>query len=75
MSNDIKQKQAKLVKARKAARMVFALIIFGGVILFLYGILTKYLPTVLEGVVMLVASLLPFVLSKGIEKKIARLQT
>jgi hypothetical protein len=69
MSN-MTPKQQTLVKARKASRTIFALLLFGGAILLLYGILTSYLPTVLDGVVLFASSLLPYVLSKLIEKKL-----
>lgn len=64
------QDQNKLVKARKASRVVFALLIFGGACLVLIGIATAYLPQVLNGAVFLAASMLPFVVSKKIEKKL-----
>jgi len=64
------QDQNKLVKARKAARVVFALLIFGGACLLLIGIVTAYLPQVLNGAVFLASSTLPFVVSKKIEKKL-----
>ena len=67
---EMNEKQKTLVKARKAARITFALLIFGGASLLLVGIVTAFLPQVLNGVVCLAASLLPFVLSKQIEKKI-----
>ena len=65
----------KLVKARKAARVVFALLIFGGASLILIGIATAYLPQVLNGIVFLAASILPFVVSKIIEKKLSKTLT
>ena len=64
------QDQQKLVKARKAARVVFALLIFGGACLLLIGIATAYLPQLLNGMVFLAASTLPWFLSKKIEKKL-----
>ena len=64
------QDQNKLVKARKAARVVFALLIFGGASLLLIGIATSYLPQVLNGAVFLASSVLPFFVSKMIEKKL-----
>ena len=64
------QDQNKLVKARKASRVVFALLIFGGASLLLIGIATAYLPQVLNGLVFLAASILPFFVSKMIEKKL-----
>ncbi len=62
--------QQKLVKARKAARVAFALFLMAGAILFLIGILTNFLPQILNGVVLFAASMLPFAVSKIIEKKI-----
>ena len=62
--------QEKLVKARKASRVAFALFIFGGASLLLIGIATAFLPQVLNGVVLLAASVLPFFVSKMIEKKL-----
>ena len=64
------QDQNKLVKARKAARVAFALFIFGGASLLLIGIATAFLPQVLNGVVLIAASVLPFFISKMIEKKL-----
>ena len=64
------QDQNKLVKARKASRVVFALLIFGGASLILIGIATSYLPQILNGAVFIAASTLPFVVSKKIEKKL-----
>ncbi len=65
------QDQNKLIKARKAARVVFALLIFGGASLLLLGIATSYLPQILNGAVFLAASILPFFVSKVIEKKLS----
>lgn len=62
--------QQKLVKARKAARIVFVLLIFGGGVLAVYGIYTQYLPTIYDGLVMMAASALPLFLSARIEKKL-----
>ena len=62
--------QQVLVKARKASRVVMALLIFGGASLLLIGIATAYLPNILNGAVMLGGSILPFVMSKLIEKKL-----
>lgn len=62
--------QPTLVKARKAARVAFALFLMGGAILLLIGILTAFLPQVLNGLVLIAASIIPFVVSKIIEKKI-----
>lgn len=59
-----------LVKARKAARMVFALLLLGGAVVFLYGIFTSYLPTSFNGVVLFAASVIPYIVSKMIEKKL-----
>ena len=69
MSN-MTQDQIKLVKARKAARVVFALLIFGGACLILIGIVTAYLPQVLNGAVFIAGSVLPWFISKKIERKI-----
>ena len=62
--------QNKLVKARKACRAAFGLFLFGGASLLLIGIFTAFLPQVLNGVVFLAASILPFFVSKMIEKKL-----
>ena len=62
--------QNKLVKARKAARVAFALFLMGGALLFLIGILTNFLPQIMNGIVLFAASILPFVVSKLIERKI-----
>lgn len=69
--SEMTPKQQTLVKARKAARAAFALILLGGAIVFLYGILTSYLPTIMDGVVLFAASTLLFVASKIIEKKLS----
>lgn len=66
----ITQDQNKLVKARKAARIAFALFLMGGAMLFLIGILTNFLPQIMNGIVLFAASILPFIVSKMIEKKI-----
>lgn len=63
-------KQQTLVKARKAARATFALILLGGAVVFLYGIFTSYLPTILDGIVLFVASIPLFVISKLAEKRL-----
>lgn len=60
----------KLVKARKGARIAFALFLMLGAILFLTGILTNFLPTVMYGIVMFAASVLPWLVSKLIENKL-----
>ena len=76
MSNsDTASLQQKLIKGRKAARFTGAMVVFGGVVLLLYGIFTNYLPTVLNGIVLAIASIVPFVASKLIEKKLDKLQT
>ena len=76
MSNsDTASLQQKLIKGRKAARFTGAMVVFGGVVLLLYGIFTNYFPTVLNGAVFATASILPFVASKLIEKKLDKLQT
>lgn len=64
------QDQNKLVKARKACRVAFGLFLFGGGSLLLIGIFTAFLPQVLNGVVLIAASVLPFFVSKMIEKKL-----
>lgn len=64
-------KQQQMVKSRKAARVAFAFFILGGATLVLYGIFTDYLPTILNGVVLLASASLPFVASKIIEKKLS----
>ena len=69
MSN-MTPEQLKLVKARKAARVGGPLIIFGGIVLLLFGIFTMYLPTLLAGMVMVAASSLFFFAAKKIEDKI-----
>ena len=69
--SEMTPKQQTLVKARKAARAAFALILLGGAIVFLYGILTSYLPTIMDGTVLFAASTLLFVASKIIEKKLS----
>ena len=69
MSHMTPDKQ-KLVKARKGARVAFALFLMIGAILFLIGILTSFLPTLLYGLVMFAGSMLPFVVSKIVEKKL-----
>lgn len=62
-----------LVKARKACRAAFALLLLGGAVVFLWGIFTSYLPTSLNGLVLFAASIIPYVVSKLIEKKLAPL--
>lgn len=69
LTNDLQT----LTKARKAARVAFALFIMGGAILLLIGILTAFLPQVLNGVVLFAASMLPLMVSKIIEKRINKL--
>ena len=73
-TNDTTSMQQKLNKGRKAARFTGAMVIFGGVVLLLYGILTHYWPTVLDGAVFATASIVPFVAAKLIEKKLDKLQ-
>lgn len=71
MSNpEMTPKQQALVKARKAARVVFALLLFGGACLILIGISTSYLPNILNGAVLIAGSVLVFALSKMLEKKL-----
>lgn len=62
-----------LTKARKAARVAFALILFGGAIVALWGIYTNFFPVVLDGIVFGVAAIIPYFVSKRIEKKIQEL--
>ena len=57
-----------LVKARKASRLGMAFVIFGGAILLLYGLLTSYFPTILNGVVLLAASVIPAFVWKKVER-------
>ena len=64
-------KQIALTKARMAARVGMALFILGGAILLLIGILTQFLPQVLNGTVMLGCSVPLWYLSKLIEGKLA----
>ena len=59
-----------LVKARMAGRIAGCLFIFGAAVLCLWGIFSNYLPTLLDGIVLGVASVLPFVVSKYAEKKL-----
>jgi hypothetical protein len=68
--SEMTAKQKTMVKARKAARAAFALLILGGAVVFLYGILTSYFPTILNGIVLFASSSLPFATSKIIEKKL-----
>ena len=63
-------KQQRLTKARKAARIVFALLLFGGACLILIGISTSYLPNILNGAVLIAGSVMSFAFSKMIEKKL-----
>ena len=64
------QDQQKLVKARKGARAVFSLMLLIGGILTVLGIFTQYLPTFEQGLVAFAASMIPWLLSKKIEKKL-----
>ena len=59
-----------LTKARKAARVTFALILFGGAIVALWGIYTNFFPVVLDGIVLGVSAIIPYFVSKIVEKKI-----
>lgn len=68
--SEMTPKQQSMVKARKAARTVFALLLFGGACLILIGISTAYLPNVLNGMVLIAGSVLAFAFSKMIEKKL-----
>lgn len=64
------QDQQKLVKARKAARAVFSLMVMIGGILFVLGIYTQFLPTVYDGLIAFAASIIPWFFYKKIEKKL-----
>lgn len=64
------QDQQKLVKARKAARVLASLLIFGGAALLLVGIIQQSLPGVMNGVTMMAGSAIPFVFAYKIERKI-----
>lgn len=68
--SEMTPKQQTMVKARKAARVVFALLLFGGACLLLIGISTAYLPSILNGAVLIAGSVLVYALSKMIEKKL-----
>ena len=63
-------KQQKLVKARKASRIIGCLLIFGGAVLLLFAIVQQSLPGVMNGVVLMASSTLLFVVSKIAEKKL-----
>lgn len=63
-------KQQKLVKARKASRIIGCLLIFGGAVLLLFAIAQQSLPGVMNGVVLMASSSLLFVVSKIAEKKL-----
>lgn len=69
--SEMTPKQQSLVKARKASRAAFALILMGGAIVFVYGIFTSYLPTVLDGLVLFAVSVPLLVVSKIAEKKLS----
>lgn len=69
MSN-MTAKQQTLVKARKAARLVGCLLIFGGAVILLVGISLQSLPAVMNGVVLMASSSLLFVVAKIVEKKL-----
>lgn len=71
--NSTADKQQKLIKGRKASRIAGAFFVFGGIVLLLYGVLTAYYPTFLNGAVLATASVVPFVASKMIEKKLDKL--
>ena len=62
--------QQTLVKARKAARMVSCLLIFGGAVLLVLGLNQQILQEVMNGVVLFAGAVLAFAFSKIIEKKI-----
>ena len=69
--SEMTPKQQSLIKARKAARVVFVLLLFGGACLLLIGINTAYLPNILNGSVLIAGSVLVFAFSKMIEKKLS----
>ena len=69
--SEMTPKQQSLVKARKAARAAFALILMGGAIVLVYGVFTSYLPTVLDGLVLFAVSIPLLVVSKIAEKKLS----
>ena len=71
--NNTVLKQQKLIRGRKASRIAGAFFVFGGMVLLLYGVLTAYYPTILNGAVLATASVVPFVASKMIEKKLDKL--
>lgn len=68
--SEMTPKQKELVKARKGARAVFALMVMIGGILFIMGIFTQFLPTLEEGLVAFAASTVPWYFSKKIERKL-----
>lgn len=70
MKSYLTTNQQTLVKARKAAREVFTLLLYGGAMLLLIGIVTSYLPNILNGAVLIAGSVMPFIMSKLIEKKL-----
>lgn len=72
-NNDLTAEQEKLTKARKAARVVAVLLIFGGAILVCFGVLTNFFTTILSGVVFLSSSTIAFAVAKTAERKIDKL--
>ena len=69
MSN-LTPKQQTLTKARKAARIVGCLLIFGGASALVFGIYTQSLPGLLNGVVLMACSAPMFVVAKIVEKRL-----
>jgi len=69
--SEMTEKQQKLIKARKASRVLACLLIFGGAALLLIGIAQQALPGVMNGIVMIASSSLPFVVASKIEKRLS----
>ena len=67
----ITSNQETLVKARKASGAITGILIFGGAVLFLIGISTAFLPQVLNGAVMLAASVPCYAFRMLIQRKLS----
>lgn len=63
-------RQKTLLKARKAAKAVGVMLICGGLAIVVVGIASAYLPTVLNGMILVASSCLPFFVSARTKKKL-----
>ena len=66
-------KQKTLLKASKASKAVAVMLLIGGLGIIAIGAYTGYFPTLLNGLVLVAASSLPFLLAAKIKKKLEKL--